>query len=157
MTNGLYIPYTGLTDERYTWRYELQHSFWHEPYVLQQYRANRDSNLWRSTREVEKLCEYILYLEGQCGLVEGAKTMSEILAVYCDYCDGNLSSTHAYPKYSLRLIESQIPIELPAEDGSNTTPELNGIKNFCNISCLTFWAQPLIVDPVENTGVSHGE
>lgn len=63
MNDGLYTAYTGLTDERHTWRYEIEHGLWHEPYVLQQYRENRESNLWRSTREVEKLCEYVLFLE----------------------------------------------------------------------------------------------
>ena len=70
MNNGLYSAYTVLTDERYTWRQEIKHGFWHEPYVLQQYRVNRDSNLWRSTREVEKLCEYILHLEGANNMSE---------------------------------------------------------------------------------------
>lgn len=57
------MEYTGLTDERNSWRKEIEKDFWNEPYVLQQYRQYRNSNLWRSTREVEKLCEYILYLE----------------------------------------------------------------------------------------------
>ena len=52
-----------LKDERHKWRYEIERGLWSEPFVLQQYRANRESNLWRSTREVEKLCEYVLYLE----------------------------------------------------------------------------------------------
>lgn len=52
-----------LTDERKKWRSDIEQGMWNEPYVLQQYRENRDSNLWRSTREVEKLCEYVLYLE----------------------------------------------------------------------------------------------
>lgn len=54
-----------LTDERHTWRVEIEQGLWHEPLVLQQYRENRESNLWRSTREVEKLCEYVLFLEEQ--------------------------------------------------------------------------------------------
>jgi hypothetical protein len=61
MTDKLYLEW--LTDERNKWRSEIQEGLWHEPHILQQYRANRDSNLWRSTREVEKLCEYILHLE----------------------------------------------------------------------------------------------
>lgn len=69
-TNGLYTPYTGLTDERYTWRHEIKCGFWHEPHVLQQYRVKRDSNLGRSIREVEKLCEFILHLEGANNMSE---------------------------------------------------------------------------------------
>ncbi len=52
-----------LVDERNKWRDEINQGIWFEPHVLQQYRANRESNLWRSTREVEKLCEYVLHLE----------------------------------------------------------------------------------------------
>jgi len=58
------MNYTGLTDERNEWRRQLEGGGQLDIYVLQQYRENRDSNLWRSTREVEKLCEYILFLEG---------------------------------------------------------------------------------------------
>ncbi len=57
-----------LTDEREAWRFEMKRGLFHEPYVLQQYRENRSSNLWRSTREVEKLCEYVLHLEEQLGI-----------------------------------------------------------------------------------------
>lgn len=55
--------YTELTDERYTWRYEMKEGIWKEPYFLKQYRQNNASNIWRSPREVEKLCEYVLFLE----------------------------------------------------------------------------------------------
>ena len=58
------MNYTGLTDERNEWRRQLEGGGQLDIYVLQQYREHRDSNLWRSTREVEKLCEYILFLEG---------------------------------------------------------------------------------------------
>ena len=33
------------------------------PRFLEQYRANRDSEQWRSSGFAEELCEYILYLE----------------------------------------------------------------------------------------------
>jgi len=54
-----------LTDERNKWRRQLetQSTDWDEPIYLQDYRLNRNSDLWRSTRALEKLCEYILYLE----------------------------------------------------------------------------------------------
>jgi hypothetical protein len=65
LTDELYTDYNWLTDERHKWRAEIEQGLWYEPSVLQQYRANRESNLWRSTREVEKLCEYVLYLEHQ--------------------------------------------------------------------------------------------
>ncbi len=30
---------------------------------MRAYRLNRDSELWRATRQIEQLCEYILFLE----------------------------------------------------------------------------------------------
>jgi hypothetical protein len=54
-----------LPDERHKWRFEIEQGFWLEPYVLEQYRKNRESSLWRSTWEVEKLCEYVLFLEAE--------------------------------------------------------------------------------------------
>lgn len=32
-------------------------------YYLEEYRRNRDDPFWRSTRELEKLCEYAILLE----------------------------------------------------------------------------------------------
>lgn len=52
------------------WKSEIEQGIWHEPYILQQYRINRNSNLWRSTREVEKLCEYVIYLESLSRKIE---------------------------------------------------------------------------------------
>lgn len=122
-----------LTDERYTWRIEMQHGFWHEPYVLQQYRVHRDSNLWRSTREVEKLCEYILHLEG-------AKPMTESIKTICDNCEKDISTSPMYQKFRLRLTEEIIPVVAPASENPDVRHELDGMKNFCNKHCLTVWA-----------------
>lgn len=33
--------------------------------LLQDYRQNRDNEMWRASKEVEELCEYIIYLEEQ--------------------------------------------------------------------------------------------
>lgn len=125
------MNYTGLTDERHTWAYELQHGFWHEPYVLQQYRINRESNLWRVTREVEKLCEYILHLEG-------AKPMCERMVVNCDKCDADISSSATYPMYRIRLSEEMRSIQEGAQQGQ-AQPELQRMMNFCNLNCLKGW------------------
>jgi hypothetical protein len=115
------------------WRIEIQQGFWHEPFVLQQYRVNRDSSLWRSTREVEKLCEYILHLEG-------ARPMSEIYKVYCDNCNEDLTSTNIYPRYSLRVVEAtRTPIPDAVFD-PNAKPELTAVCNFCDLKCLAGWA-----------------
>jgi hypothetical protein len=127
------MKYTGLTDERYTWAFELKHGHWHEPYVLQQYRINRDSNLWRVTREVEKLCEYILHLEG-------AKPMCERIVVNCDQCDTDISSSPYYPMFRLRLSEETRSISEGAQP-SQAQPELERMMNFCNLECLQGWLQ----------------
>lgn len=130
MTSGLYSNW--LPDERYTWRQEILHGSWHEPFVLQQYRANRDSTLWRSTREVEKLCEYILHLEG-------ANTMSESFTVICDNCEKDLSTSNHYPAFNLRFIETSIRANPDATEDPDSKPELDGIKNFCNLEHLKEW------------------
>ena len=133
MNNGLYSAYTVLTDERYTWRQEIKHGFWHEPYVLQQYRVNRDSNLWRSTREVEKLCEYILHLEG-------VSTMSESVKTVCDNCQADISGSQTYPAYRLRLTEEMRSIIEPATENPDVKPYIDTMKNFCNKNCLIEWS-----------------
>lgn len=33
--------------------------------VLNAYKLNRDSEMWRVSKVIEELCEYILYLEGK--------------------------------------------------------------------------------------------
>jgi|ERR1700741_509320 len=128
------MEYTGLTDERYTWAFEIQRGIWNEPYVLQQYRLNRNSNLWRSTREVEKLCEYILHLEG-------AKPMSETITIRCDYCDADITTSPHYPVYRLRVIEEVRQITADAtpvpDEHLLPTPSMN----FCNLDHLTQWIE----------------
>jgi len=122
-----------LQDERYTWRQEIIHGIWYEPYVLQQYRAHRDSNLWRSTREVEKLCEYILFLEG-------AKPMSEFGILNGINCEKDLSQSDKYPEFALRLSESMMAVAPDAVQDPESVPELDQIKNFCNLHCLKQWS-----------------
>lgn len=34
--------------------------------ILADYKENRNSESWRTSRVVEELCEYILYLERRC-------------------------------------------------------------------------------------------
>ena len=52
-----------LIEERNKWRREFSAGEHPSIHVLDEYRENRDSELWRSTRAVEKICEYALYLE----------------------------------------------------------------------------------------------
>lgn len=52
-----------LLEERNHWRKQCEDGTFEEPQYIKEYRTNRESELWRSTRQVEKLCEYVLYLE----------------------------------------------------------------------------------------------
>lgn len=52
-----------LKEERFTWRGDMISRRWTEPHILQEYRKNRESDLWKASRQGEQLCEYILYLE----------------------------------------------------------------------------------------------
>ncbi len=52
-----------LIEERNHWREQMKSNTFVDPYYLAEYRNNRESELWRSTRAVEQLCEYILHLE----------------------------------------------------------------------------------------------
>lgn len=53
----------GLRDERKSWRERFNGGF--KPYLLVDYIEHRESELWRSTRIMEQLCEYILWLEAK--------------------------------------------------------------------------------------------
>jgi hypothetical protein len=54
-------------EERQAWREEYEEGKQCDSYLLELYRHHRDDPLWRSSREVEKLCEYILFLEDGWG------------------------------------------------------------------------------------------
>jgi hypothetical protein len=125
------MEYTGLTDERNKWRRQLESDGALNIYVLQQYRLNRNSNLWRATREVEKLCETILFLEG-------AKSMSESYSVYCDQCHADISVVSSNASYRIRLIEED---RQPAEMHASNNRELMRFMNFCNLSHLKEWLE----------------
>lgn len=51
-----------LVNERSQWRKEFLDSK-RVPWLLEEYKKNRYSELWRSARVVEELCEYVLHLE----------------------------------------------------------------------------------------------
>ncbi len=53
-----------LVDERNKWRKEIEGGNFTPHPLYEEYKANRDSELWRSTRQLEKIFEYIYYLEG---------------------------------------------------------------------------------------------
>jgi hypothetical protein len=59
-----------LLEESNFWKKEFLDGTYEEPYFLVEYRQNRNSDLWRSTRVVEKMCEYILFLENKIGILE---------------------------------------------------------------------------------------
>jgi len=54
-----------LIEERNHWRQNMEAGTFDDPLYLMEYRINRNSELWRSTRAVEQLCEYILWLESK--------------------------------------------------------------------------------------------
>lgn len=58
-------PMAWLVDERNRWRQEFESGEKLNHHYLEQYRRNRNSELWRSTRALERICEYILYLEAE--------------------------------------------------------------------------------------------
>ncbi len=125
------MEYTGLTDERNRWRSQLNLGGLLDIYVLKQYRLNRNSNLWRSTREVEKLCETILFLEG-------ASPMSESYIVVCDQCQSDISIVTQKHSYRMRLMEEARQVgDVPMSDDR----ELNRFMNFCNLAHLKEWLE----------------
>ncbi len=52
-----------LVEERNSWKAELDRCGYIDLHLLEQYRENRESELWRASRQGERLCEYILWLE----------------------------------------------------------------------------------------------
>lgn len=54
-----------LVKQRNEWRKEAIYGDFHSD-VLQAYRTHRDREDWRSSETIEKLCEYILFLEERC-------------------------------------------------------------------------------------------
>lgn len=52
-----------LVEEREAWYEDYQTGKSCASPLLEEYRWNRNSNSWRSSRAVEELCEYILFLE----------------------------------------------------------------------------------------------
>ncbi len=123
------MNYIGLIEERDEWRRQLESGSALSIYVLQQYRLNRNSDLWRSTREVEKLCETILFLEG-------AKPMSEKYSVHCDFCQSDITYVTIDNSYRMRLMEEgRQPSAAPISDEK----ELDRFMNFCNLDHLKEW------------------
>jgi hypothetical protein len=52
-----------LIEERNKWRDEFESGEYERPWAIHEYQKNREDCLWRSTRIIEHLCEYTLYLE----------------------------------------------------------------------------------------------
>lgn len=52
-----------LVAERNRWKKNFESGKRINCHWLQEYENNRESELWRSTRSLEELCEYVLYLE----------------------------------------------------------------------------------------------
>jgi len=54
----------GLVGERNIWREYFKSGGKLDCHIFNEYKENRESELWRASRQIEKMCEYILYLEG---------------------------------------------------------------------------------------------
>lgn len=52
-----------LVKERNRWKQQFENGERINSLWLQDYETNRESELWRSTKALEELCEYILFLE----------------------------------------------------------------------------------------------
>lgn len=65
-----------LVDERNKWREEIAKGAFVEPFWLQDYRKNRESELWRSSRQSEYISEYILFLEQRIFELENKSSFS---------------------------------------------------------------------------------
>lgn len=72
-----------IIEERNHWRQQFDEG--KEPTTpwLLDYRRNRDSNLWRSSRPLEQLCEYILYLEDKISKKESQNVVEDDLVSRC--------------------------------------------------------------------------
>ena len=56
---------TNLAEERNSWREQLEEGeSLHIP-VLDAYKDNRNSESWRVSSQIEKLCEYVMFLEDE--------------------------------------------------------------------------------------------
>lgn len=54
-----------LLSEREEWQEQYRRGGIGEPWLLQKYKKERATEEWRSTRLVEHLCEYAIYLENE--------------------------------------------------------------------------------------------
>lgn len=54
-----------LVQERESWRKEMESGTFFVHHMYQSYKMNRNSPYWRSTKQLERLFEYIMYLEEQ--------------------------------------------------------------------------------------------
>ena len=52
-----------LVEERNSWRTEMRKGNFEPHPLYKEYLANRQSELWRSSRQLERIFEYIMYLE----------------------------------------------------------------------------------------------
>ena len=58
-----------LVEQRNLWRDEfIRHKLLDNSW-LNTYISNRESNLWRCSKHMEEMCEYILFLESELGVI----------------------------------------------------------------------------------------
>ena len=53
----------GLVERRDKWKAQFKAGDDPNFLILEDYKKNRDSEMWRASSYIERMCEYILYLE----------------------------------------------------------------------------------------------
>ena len=70
---------TNLAEERNSWREQLEEGeSLHIP-VLDAYKDNRNSESWRTSSQIEKLCEYVMFLEDE---LKGVKELLPVPSTF---------------------------------------------------------------------------
>lgn len=52
-----------LLKERNSWREQMVNNTFERPHILKEYETHRHSELWRASRQSERILEYVLFLE----------------------------------------------------------------------------------------------
>lgn len=73
---------SSLVEERNKWREQLEEGESLNIPVLDAYKDNRNSEDWRVSSQIEKLCEYVMFLEDEL------KGVEELLPVRSDFETG---------------------------------------------------------------------
>lgn len=76
-----------LVAQRNEWRKQMEEGTFYSN-ILEAYKQNRHSELWKTSETVERLCEYILFLEHTCFRLKKELKNSEEWVEYYQDLDG---------------------------------------------------------------------